>query len=403
MTDLFNEEEMIPLNDYLVSEEINVYEKFDNMGLKNDVLRGIYSYGFEEPSKIQRLAIKPFLDGRDIIAQSQSGTGKTATFMIPILNSIDTELNETQALVIAPTRELAEQIYKVYVELSGYTKVTGYFCIGGSLKNKYSYNEEINHHIVIGTPGRISDLVGKNIIKSNNIRMLVIDEADDVLSTSFQKQVVKIFGCMNDKCQLCLFSATIPYEMFVLTDKMLKNPLKILVRDEELNLNGIRQYMVYFGDSDTEKYNVLCDIYNRISVGQSMIYCNRRREVDELTNALKDDSYSVSQIHGDMQQKDRLSVMKQFRDGLTRVLISTDVLARGIDVQQVALVINFDIPKDPDTYMHRIGRSGRYGRKGIAINFVMGKDKSKIKNIENTYKIKIDDLPNDFEKLVRHI
>ena len=175
------------------------------------------------------------------------------------------------------------------------------------------------------------------------------------------------------------------------------------LKDDELSLKGIQQYKVYLGNSDEFKYETLCDLYNRISIGQAMIYCNKRYIVDELTNRLRDDNFSVSQIHGDMQQKERESVMQQFRDGTTRILISTDVLARGIDVQQVSLVINYDIPKDPDTYIHRIGRSGRYGRKGIAINFETNRDRNSLKSIEMAYNIKVETLPNDIEKLVKHI
>lgn len=406
MSDLSNfidESKMELINNYLVSEKIDCYDSFDNIGIHEDILRGIYSYGFTQPSPIQKLAIKPFIDERDLIIQSHSGTGKTATFMISILNRINPELKKTQAVVVAPTRELAKQIYSVYQSLSNYTDITGYFCIGGSLRNKYNYNEDINQHIIIGTPGRVSDLIGKNIIKTNNVKMLVIDEADDVLSISFQKQLVKIFDSLNESTQLCLFSATIPSELFILTDKMLKNPLKILVKDDELSLKGIQQYKVYLGNTDEYKYATLCDLYNRISIGQAMIYCNKRYIVDELTNKLREDNFSVSQIHGEMQQKEREQVMQQFRDGITRILISTDVLARGIDVQQVSLVINYDIPKDPDTYIHRIGRSGRYGRKGIAINFETNRDRNSLKSIEMAYNIKVETLPNDIEKLVKHI
>lgn len=406
MSDLSNfidESKMELINNYLVSEKIDCYDSFDNLGIHEDILRGIYSYGFTQPSPIQKLAIKPFIDERDLIIQSHSGTGKTATFMISILNRINPELKKTQAVVVAPTRELAKQIYSVYQSLSNYTDITGYFCIGGSLRNKYNYNEDINQHIIVGTPGRVSDLIGKNIIKTNNVKMLVIDEADDVLSISFQKQLVKIFDSLNESSQLCLFSATIPSELFILTDKMLKNPLKILVKDGELSLKGIQQYKVYLGNTDEYKYATLCDLYNRISIGQAMIYCNKRYIVDELTNKLREDNFSVSQIHGEMQQKEREQVMQQFRDGITRILISTDVLARGIDVQQVSLVINYDIPKDPDTYIHRIGRSGRYGRKGIAINFETNRDRNSLNSIEMAYNIKVETLPNDIEKLVKHI
>jgi superfamily II DNA/RNA helicase len=391
--------------DYDISEKIKLYNNLDSMGLDENVLRGIYSYGYEEPSDIQKLAIMPVIQGRDIIAQSQSGTGKTATFMISILNKIDPKKKCTQAIVIAPTRELADQIFKVFKYLSEYTEIRGDLCIGGAIKNKYSYYEVIDHHVIIGTPGRLSDLISKDIIKTNNLKMAVIDEADEVLSTSFQKQIVKIFYKFKPELeiQVCLFSATIPDEMFILTDKILNNPIKILVKDEELSLDGIKQYYVFLGDDDNLKFDTLCDLYQRISIGQAMVYCNKRYKVEELTNYLKKENYSVSMIHGEMQQKERQNVMKQFREGEFRILISTDITARGIDVQQVSLVINYDVPKDPNTYIHRIGRSGRYGRKGVAINFALNSDQGKIKGIENAYSIKIEPLPKDVENVIEQI
>lgn len=400
-----NNEKILITNykDYDMSEKIQLYESFDTMDLNENVLRGIYSYGFDEPSDIQKLAIKPVTEGRHIIAQSQSGTGKTATFMISILNNIIVEKKETQAIVIAPTRELADQIYKVFLALSEYTNITGDLCIGGSLKNKYSYYDKVDQQVIVGTPGRLSDLISKNIIKAKNLRMVVVDEADDVLSTSFQKQIVKIFQSLNQGVQICLFSATIPDEIFILTDKLLTDPLKILVKDEELTLEGIKQYYIFLGDDENLKLDTLCDLYKRISIGQAMVYCNKRFKVEQLTNELREENYSVAMIHGEMQQKERKEVMKQFRNGDFRILVSTDITARGIDIQQVSLVFNFDVPKDPNTYLHRIGRSGRYGRKGVAINFVVNKDQNKIKSIENAYKIKIDPLPGNVEDVIQQI
>ena len=390
-------------SNYKTSEDVITYDSFDKMELDKDILRGIYSYGFEKPSPVQKISIKPIIEGRHLITQSHSGTGKTATFMIGILHKIDQSLKKTQALVIAPTRELANQIYDVYKNLSSYTNVTGKICIGGTLKNKYSYFDNINEHIIIGTPGRISDLIAKNIINNEHIKILVVDEADDVLSISFQKQIIKIFSIIPKDTQICLFSATIPDEMFNLTDKLLKNPIKILVEDDELSLEGITQYYVYLGSNDNYKFDTLCDLYDSLSIGQAMIYCNKRYRVEELSNNLREQNFAVSQIHGDMLQKDRQNVMKKFRDGTSRILISTDVLSRGIDVQQVSLVINYDIPKETETYIHRIGRSGRYGRKGVAINFVTDKDNNKIRNIEKTYKVKIEPLPNNIKEVLSYI
>ena len=393
----------VEFNNYIISEKINKYSTFEDIGLNDKILRGIYGNGFETPSPIQKLAIKPMLEGRDMITQSHSGTGKTGTFIIGILSNIDETLQETQAIVVAPTRELANQIYDVYENLSRYTKITGCLCIGGTLQNRYNYNKSNTENIIIGTPGRISDLINRKVIRSENIKMLVIDEADDVLSSSFKKQNEKIFFSIPKTAQICLFSATIPDEMFGLTEKLLNNPLKILVKEEELTLDGIKQYYVYIGTNDKYKFDTICDLYDRICIGQAMIYCNKRYIVEELSEKFKALNFSVSQIHGEMRQKERQSVMKDFRVGNSRVLITTDVLSRGIDVQQVSLVINYDVPRDTDTYLHRIGRSGRFGRKGVAINLVTDRDTTKIRNIESVYKIKISELPGNIEDIIKFI
>lgn len=393
----------VEFDNYIISEKIVKYTNFDDIGLNDKILRGIYGNGFEKPSPIQKLAIKPMVDGRDMITQSHSGTGKTGTFMIGILSNIDESLKSTQAVVVAPTRELAGQIFDVFTDLSRFTKITGCLCIGGTLQNRYNYNKSNSENIIIGTPGRISDLMNRNVIKNENIKILVIDEADDVLSSSFKKQNDKIFSSIPKTAQICLFSATIPDEMFGLTEKLLNNPLKILVKEEELTLEGIQQYYVYVGNNDKYKFETICDLYDRISIGQAIFYCNKRYVVEELSERFKELNFSVSQIHGEMRQKERQSVMKDFRVGNTRVLITTDVLSRGIDVQQVSLVINYDVPRDTDTYLHRIGRSGRYGRKGVAINLITDRDTTKIRNIESVYKIKIKELPSNIGDIIKFI
>ena len=393
----------VSFDNYIINEDIKKFKSFDELGLSDNILRGIYGYGFEKLSPIQRLAIKPVMEGRDIIAQSQSGTGKTGTFIIGTLNNMDPELNTTQAIIIAPTRELATQIHEVFGNLSQYTGLKSQLCIGGTVSNRYSYFNDTVSHVVVGTPGRISDLVNRKTIDCSQLRMVVIDEADDVLSTSFQEQIVKILDNINKETQICLFSATIPNEIFILTDKILNKPVKILVKEEELTLEGIKQYYIYLGNQDKYKYDTLCDLYNRISIGQAMIYCNKKYIVDEVSERLKEDNFSVSQIHGEMRQKARQSVMNDFRVGKTRILIATDILSRGIDVQQVSLVINYEVPKDTDTYLHRIGRSGRYGRKGVAINFVTDRDTTKLRNIESAFNIKIEPLPNNVEEVIKFI
>ena len=340
-------------------------------------------------------------DGRDLIAQSQSGTGKTATFVIGSIERVDLELKETQIIIVSPTRELAIQTGEVFNKLTKFiTNINFSMCIGGSKKNKFMHAGD-NNHVIIGTPGRISDLLNKKLILSNNIKMIIIDEADEVLSYSFKDQLGKIFDVIPKDAQVCLFSATMPHEIFQITDKIMNNPVKILVRDEELTLDGISQYYVNVND-DRWKYETLCEIYSNMSIGQAIIYCNRKNLAEELANQLVSNDYTATTIHGNMLQQDRQNVMSEFRTGKIRMLIATDIIARGIDVQQVSLVINYEMPREYETYIHRIGRSGRFGRKGLAINFVSKKDKYHINSLESFYNTTINELPSDLEKVVNN-
>ena len=385
---------------YNISNNLQFYNNFEDseLGIRDEILKGIYSYGFEKPSQIQRVAIKPIIDGNDIVIQSQSGSGKTATFIIGTLQRVDPLVKATQCIIISNTRELADQTYKVFLQLSKYTNIKCNLCIGGDMQYKYS-SENIKEQVIIGTPGRISDLINKDIISSNDIKLIIIDEADDVLSTSFRKQVKKIFFKIPKESQVILVSATIPPEMSSLFDNILKpNYLSILVKDDDLTLDGIIQYYIYLDEE--YKTDALIDLYKYISVGQAIVYSNKKNKADELKYALIEKNFSVSVLHGDMVQKEREDIMIEFRTGATRILITTDILARGIDIQQVSLVINYDMPKYPQTYIHRIGRSGRYGRKGIAINFVTKKERNILSYIQKMYNTEINVLPSNVSELL---
>lgn len=385
---------------YSVSNNLEFYDSFESeeLGLKDEILKGIYSYGFEKPSQIQRIAIKPIIDGNDIVIQSHSGTGKTATFIIGALQRLDPKINKPQCIIISNTRELADQTNKVFINLSRYTTLKSNLCIGGDMQYKYS-NDNINEHVIIGTPGRISDLINKDIILYNDIKIIIIDEADDVLSTSFRKQIKKIFQKIPPETQVILISATIPTEMSSLFESIFKpNYLSILVKDDELTLDGIKQY--YINIDEMYKSDALIDLYKFLSIGQAIVYCNKKYRADELKVELHDKNFSVSVLHGDMIQKEREDIMAKFRSGSTRILITTDILSRGIDIQQVSLVINYDMPKYPQTYIHRIGRSGRYGRKGTAINFVTKKERSILIAIKKIYNTEINELPSDVSSLL---
>lgn len=376
-----------------------ICETFDDLNLKDTILRGIYGYGYEQPSSIQKKAIQPLLDGRDIIAQAQSGTGKTATFSISVLQNIDENLAETQAIILCHTRELALQVQNVIQNLGQYMNINFNISVGGTMVQENISELLKNPHIVIGTPGRVLDMINKKALNTRFLKMLVIDEADEMLSKIFSNQIYDIFRFLPNNIQVGLFSATMTEEFFKLTKCFMRNPVTILVKNDELTLDGIKQFYINLEKSDY-KFATLCDIYETCSVNQTMIYCNSRKNVDDLYNDLIKNNFSVAYIHGDMTQGERNQIMEEFRSGSTRVLISTDLLSRGIDIQQISLVINYDIPNNIECYIHRIGRSGRYGRKGTAINFVTNYDVKKMSEIERYYSTQIDELPGNYGEII---
>lgn len=376
----------------------NAISSFDEMGLNDDLLRGIYGFGFESPSKIQQLSIKPVSNGGDVIGQAQSGTGKTGAFSIGMLNRVDPSVKSLQAIVLLPTRELALQVEDVVKGISTYMKVQIVRGVGGGSIREQTDSIEHGAQILIGTPGRIYDLISNRISPDRLValKMLVLDEADEMLSSGFQEQVREIFKYVPEDVQVCLFSATLNADVMRITDKILRDPTHILVETEDLTLDGIRQYYVNMREQD--KFSVLMDLYETMSIAQCIIYCNSRGRVEEVTNELIRQNFTVGAIHGQMEWGDRKIVMEEFRAGKIRVLLSTDLLARGIDVQQVSVVINYDIPRDVANYLHRIGRSGRYGRKGIGINFVTPESAGHLEAIVDHYKTKIEELPIEFMK-----
>ena len=375
------------------TEGIEIYDSFEDMGLTDEVLRGIYAYGFEKPSEIQKRGIVKIMEGKDIIAQAQSGTGKTATFTIGMLESLDLSSNTNQVLIMSHTRELSQQIHNVINQISKYIKVNVNLSVGGISVTDNISSLRKRPHVIIGTPGRVLDMINKKYINVNTLKMLILDEADEMLSHIFINQIYDIFQNLPPKIQVCLFSATMNKSFFSITQKFMRDPVKILVKTEELTLEGIKQFYIDL-EKNEFKYDTLCDIYSTISISQSIIYCNSIKIVDIISNKLNNDNFSVACIHGNMNQEERNKVIKEFRDGKSRVLISTDLLSRGIDIQQISIVINYDVPKNVDNYIHRIGRSGRYGRKGVAINFVTNNDREQLSSIEKYYNTDIPELPN---------
>jgi len=377
----------------------DVCEKFDDMGLNENLLRGIYAYGFEKPSAIQQRAIIPCCKGLDVIAQAQSGTGKTATFSIAILQSIKVKNPVCQALVLAPTRELAQQIQKVVFALGDYMDARCHACIGGTSVREDIRMLDNGVHVVVGTPGRVYDMINRGVLNAGNISMFVLDEADEVLSRGFKDQIYDVFKLLDPKVQVVLLSATMPQDVLEVTTKFMRDPVRILVKKEELTLEGIKQFYINV-EREEWKLETLCDLYETLTITQAVIFINTRRKVDWLTERMSDREFTVSSLHGDMDQKERDVIMKEFRSGSSRVLITTDLLARGIDVQQVSLVINYDLPTNRENYIHRIGRGGRFGRKGVAINFINDEDKRTLQDIEKFYNTSIEEMPMNVADLI---
>jgi len=375
-------------------DEYPVVDSFDDMGLPEGLLRGIYSCGFEKPTGIQQRAIVPVLEGRDTLGQAQSGTGKTATFMVGALAQMDFSQTSCQALVLAPTRELAVQTQKVGYALGDYLGVRCHASIGGTARREDAQRLREGQHLVVGTPGRMLDMMEKGVLGVASVRILIIDEADEMLSFGFKDQIYKMFKILHPDVQVCLFSATMPPDILELTKKFMRNPVHILVKKNELTLEGIQQYYVAL-EKDVWKLDVLCDLYETLTISQSIIYCNTQRRADILAEEMTKRDFTVSVMHAGLDQDQRSLVMKEFRSGSSRVLISTDLLARGIDVQQVSLVINYDLPNSIENYLHRIGRSGRFGRKGVAINFMTDRDMRTMRDIEKFYATQIEELPAD--------
>ena len=376
-------------------------KRFEDFDLDSTLLRGIFAYGFEKPSAIQVKAIPELIKGTDVIAQAQSGTGKTGAFSIGALQRIDPTVKAIQTLIISPTHELTRQTGEVIKNLCQFMDgVSTSLVIGGTSVRECRDELEKIPTIVIGTPGRILDMIQRKSLYTTNINMVIFDEADEILSKGFKDTIVQIIRFIKKDAQICLFSATMPQEIIDISKHFMNEPKHILVKKEELTLEGIRQFFINVKNNEW-KADTLNDIYEPISVSHTIIYCNSKRRVDELSNILQGKGFPVASIHGEMTSDMRKDIMNNFRKGDSRILIATDLLARGIDVQQVSLVINFDIPNNMENYIHRIGRSGRFGRKGVSINFITDYEKEKKEEIEKFYNTVIEELPMDFPKYLQ--
>lgn len=374
-------------------DESLTIRSFDELELDDKLLRGIYAYGFERPSVIQQKAIRPIMQGKDVIAQAQSGTGKTATFSIAVLQKIDPHKLEIQALILAPTRELATQITSVMTQLAKYMEVKVLGCVGGVSVRETAGSLQ-NCHVVVGTPGRVLHMLGTHNLRPQGIKIFVLDEADEMLSKGFKDQIYDIFQAMNPDVQTVLLSATMPQDILDMTSRFMRDPTRILVPRDELTLEGLKQFYIAI-EREEYKFDTLTDLYETLNITQCVIFCNTKRKVDQLTRFLTEKNFTVSSMHGAMEQSERDMIMHEFRTGSSRILITTDLLARGIDVQQVQVVINYDLPLNKENYIHRIGRSARFGRKGVAINFVTSEDTQMLNEITQFYNTEIEEMPQD--------
>ncbi|CAN7029177.1 unnamed protein product [Brassica rapa subsp. trilocularis] len=367
---------------------------FDEMGMNDKVLRGVYDYGFKKPSEIQQRAVMPILKGRDVIAQAQSGTGKTSMIAISVCQIVNTSSRKIQVLVLSPSRELASQTEKTIQAIGVHTSIQAHACIGGKSIGEDIKKLERGVHAVSGTPGRVYDMIKRGSLQTKSVKLLILDESDEMLSKGLKDQIYDVYRSLPHDIQVCLISATLPQEILEMTNKFMTDPVRILVKRDELTLEGIKQYYVDVGEEEW-KFDTLCDLYGRLVINQAIIFCNTRQKVDWLTEKMRSSNFIVSSMHGDKRQKERDEIMNQFRSFKSRVLIASDVWARGIDVQTVSHVINYDVPNNPELYIHRIGRAGRFGREGVAINFVKNSDMKTLRDIERYYGTKIREMPAD--------
>jgi ATP-dependent RNA helicase len=376
------------------TDDVEIVPTFEKMDLKKELLRGITEYGFKDPSAIQKRAIMPIIKEHDVIAQAQSGTGKTATFGIGILQGLDTKINLTQALILSPTRELAVQTKEIIEQIGRYMDVKAHACIGGTSIGQDIAMLKAGQHVISGTPGRVIDMIINRYLSTKNLKFLVFDEADKLMDEGFHDDLYNIFKHIMPDVQVILVSATMPHEVLEVAHTFMTSPIRILVKRDELALQNIKQFFVSFEREDA-KLDVLMDLYETLVVTQSVVFCRTRANVDQLAERLRQKGFTVLSIHGKMLQAERDDVMKDFRAGKHHVLITTDLCARGLDIPAISLVINYEMPREREDYINRIGRSGRYERKGVAISFALREEIHILHDIEQFYSLVIDEMPMD--------
>lgn len=376
------------------------YETFEEMDLPENLLRGIFAHGFEKPSPIQMKTIIPMKEKRDIIAQAQSGTGKTGAFLIGALTQFNPAVKKPQILIMVHVHELATQIAKVATAIGKALKVHVLCAVGGNSVRDDIRELEAGAQLIVGTPGRIYDLMNRNVFDRSELKFLILDEVDQMLEELFYKQVMAILNKgFPDTIQVALFSATIPPSVIAVSELILRNPVRILIPSSAVRLEGIQQFIVPL-EQEYHKYECICDLYKNLNIAQAVIFCNTRKMAEDLSMKMSEQGYPITCLHGELDKNERSARMVKFLSGDCRVLISTDMLSRGIDIQQVSLVINFELPVLSASYIHRIGRAGRFGRKGTTINLVLPKEEAMMNEIASVYKIEVKPLPADLRSLV---
>lgn len=365
---------------------------FSQLNISSGILKAIEDMGFEEPTSIQQRSIPFLLQGRDVTGQAQTGTGKTAAFGIPALERIDPKDKRTQVIILSPTRELAIQTSEEIARLAQYIRgVVVVPIYGGQPIGRQFKVLKTGAQIVVGTPGRILDHMNRRTLSLSNIRMVVLDEADQMLDMGFYDDIETIMRATPVNRQTVLFSATLPRPILEISKRFQKNPELVQVHVKELTVPQIDQQYIELHSRD--KLEILCRVLDSYDPKLTLIFCNTKRAVDELTSRLHSRGYSVAGLHGDLKQVQRDRVMEKFRGGSLDLLIATDVAARGIDVEEIDLVINFDVPQDIEYYVHRIGRTARAGRSGCAITFVGPQEIYKLRAIQRTARITITRIP----------
>ncbi len=362
-------------------EETESTLRFSESGIHPDILRAVSEMGFEVMTPIQEKAIPVLLEGKDIIGQAQTGTGKTAAFAIPMIQSMDPQLKRPQGIILCPTRELAMQAAEEIRKLTKYMKNIKVLPVyGGQDISRQIRGLSQGVQIIVGTPGRVMDHLRRHTIKTSDIKMIVLDEADEMLNMGFREDIETILGDMPEEHQMALFSATMPKVILDITGAYQKDAVFIKVTPKEITVASIKQ--AYYRVARKDKVEALCRLIDYYQPTRSLIFCNTKRMVDEINGQLKDRGYEAEGLHGDLSQNQRDTVMNLFRNGRCAILIATDVAARGIDVSGVDAVFNYDVPEDIEYYVHRIGRTGRAGRKGRSFTLISGREIFKIRDIE---------------------